>query len=217
MTQSMLVTFEDWTLKIKPATQKPYRVMLMLHGWTGDENSMWYFAGNLPHDYWIIAPRAPYLATPSGYSWRVRKPSDGFPPRYEDFRPSAVLIADLLDRWGIANSVDTRQVDLMGFSQGGAQTITFALAYPQRVRKVGVLAGFAPIGSDAVAASRPLDQKQVFVTHGTEDELVPIELARQSMNILEQAGAQITYCEANIGHKVSKECLRALHQFFVND
>lgn len=210
----MLNTFEDWTLKIQPAVQKPSRVMLMLHGWTGDENSMWYFAANLPPHLWIIAPRAPHLASPSGYSWRVRKPLDSFPPRYEDFYPSAVLLADLLDRWGIANAVDTSQVDIMGFSQGAAVTITFALAYPQRVRKLAVLAGFAPSGADVLATPQPLAGKQVFVTHGTEDDLVPIELARQSMNILEQAGAQVTYCEANIGHKVSKECLKALEQFF---
>jgi phospholipase/carboxylesterase len=210
----MLASFEDWTLKIQPAAQKPARVMLMLHGWTGDENSMWYFAGNLPPNYWIIAPRAPHLASPSGYSWRVRKPLDGFPPRYEDFHPAAVLLADLVDRWGIANAVDTSQLDVIGFSQGAAVTVTFALAYPHRVRKIGILAGFAPLGSDAYAVSRPLEGKRVFVTHGTEDEMVPIEFARQSMTILEQAGAQITYCEANIGHKVSKECLKALNNFF---
>jgi hypothetical protein len=32
--------------------------------------------------------------------------------------------------------------------------------------------------------------------------------------LLEQAGAQIVYCEAEVGHKVSADCLRALETFF---
>ena len=34
------------------------------------------------------------------------------------------------------------------------------------------------------------------------------------MSLLEQAGAQVTYCEADVGHKVSADCLRGLENFF---
>ena len=54
------------------------------------------------------------------------------------------MLLDLIDRWGIANAVDVGQVDMMGFSQGAAMTLTFALTYPKRVRKIGILAGFPP-------------------------------------------------------------------------
>jgi hypothetical protein len=36
------------------------------------------------------------------------------------------------------------------------------------------------------------------------------------MSLLEQAGAQITYCESEVGHKVSADCLRALETFFAS-
>ena len=38
--------------------------------------------------------------------------------------------------------------------------------------------------------------------------------ARASMTLLEQAGAVVTYCEADVGHKVSADCLRGLETFF---
>ena len=63
------------------------------------------------------------------------------------------------------------------------------------------------------AHERPLDGKSVFVTHGTRDEMVPIDRARASVAVLEQAGARIVYCEDEVGHKVSLNCLRALRSY----
>ena len=216
--ETTLTTFEDWTLRIHAPAQKSNRVILLLHGWTGDENSMWTFARSLNPDYWMIAPRAPYALSQGGYTWRAPSANPNPHPRgwptLAGLRPATALLADLLERWGVANDVDTKQVDVMGFSQGGAMTISFALFYPHLVRRLGVLAGFAPHGADAFIPTRPLEGKPVFVTHGTLDEMVPIDLARYSVQLLEDAGAHITYCEAEVGHKVSADCRKALEQFF---
>jgi hypothetical protein len=36
------------------------------------------------------------------------------------------------------------------------------------------------------------------------------------VEILEQAGAQVTYCEDEVGHKVSVTCVRALKKFLTD-
>jgi predicted esterase len=36
------------------------------------------------------------------------------------------------------------------------------------------------------------------------------------MEILESAGAEITYCEDEVGHKVSLNCVRALRSYLEN-
>jgi phospholipase/carboxylesterase len=59
-----------------------------------------------------------------------------------------------------------------------------------------------------------LEGKPFFAAHGTRDETVTIDVARASMEILEQAGAKVTFCEDDVGHKVSAACLRALKSFF---
>jgi phospholipase/carboxylesterase len=214
-----LVTFENWTIRLRPPRVKPARVMLMLHGWTGDEDSMWIFADGFPPDYWIIAPRAPYAAPQGGYSWRTLPVPDQIRDwaGIEDLRPSARALADFIERWAIANSVETQQVDAMGFSQGAAMAIAFSVLYPQRVRKLAVLSGFAPREADRFVVEKPLAGKQVFVAHGTQDEMVPAEFARGTINLLERLGARVTYCEADVGHKVSNECRRALAEFFSSD
>ena len=85
--------------------------------------------------------------------------------------------------------------------------------HPERIGKLGILAGFVPDGLDEFVAKRVLDGKPVFTTHGTKDERVPVEKARASVKILEQAGAKVTYCEDEVGHKVSLPCLRGLREF----
>ncbi len=40
---------EHWTVRVrKPEGEGPHPVMLLLHGWMGDENAMWVFASRLP-------------------------------------------------------------------------------------------------------------------------------------------------------------------------
>lgn len=209
-----LTQFNDWTLRIREATAQPARWLLLIHGLTGDENSMWVFTRNLPSYYWMVAPRAPFSAEPSGYSWREKFDSSEFGrPTIDQLRPGAQALIRLVDEYSASAGVDTSTFDVMGFSQGAAMSNVLAFLYPERIRKVGILAGFVPSGLEVLAAQRPLEGKPFFVTHGTKDEMVSVERARDSISILEQAGARVTYCEDDVGHKVSVNCLRALKDF----
>ncbi|MCQ3938080.1 MAG: hypothetical protein DPW18_13680 [Chloroflexi bacterium] len=208
-----LIEFNGWTMRVRPSTSENPRLLLMLHGWTGDENSMWVFTRRLPEDYWIAAPRAPHPAEPQGFSWRPPQPSTFGRPSLEMLLPSAEGLIRLMDEYAASVKVDASRFDVIGFSQGAAMTNVLGLLYPQQVRKMGVLAGFVPSGLEEYIAKKPLAGKNVFVAHGTQDEMVPVDRARASMSLLEQAGAAITYCEDEVGHKLSSNCLRALEAY----
>lgn len=208
-----LINFNDWTLRTRESTQTPPRLLLLIHGLTGDENSMWVFARDLPKHYWMIAPRAPHNAEPFGYSWRTLQPGTFGKPSFEQLLPAAEALIRLIDEYQASAKVDAAEFDVMGFSQGAAMSSVLAFLYPQRIRKVGILAGFVPSGVEAYLPKRPLEGKKIFVAHGTKDETVPVDRARASMEILEQAGAEITYCEDEVGHKVSLNCVRALRSY----
>lgn len=208
-----LIQFNDWTLRIREATTQPARLLLMLHGYTGDENSMWVFGRDLPKYFWMIAPRAPHPSEMTGYSWRPLQPGTFGRPSLEQLIPAAEALVRLVDEYQASAGIEAETFDVMGFSQGAAMSNVLAFLYPQRVRKVGVLAGFVPGGLEKLAEKRPLEGKSVFVTHGTQDEMIPIDRARSSMEVLEQAGAKIVYCEDDVGHKVSLNCMRALRSY----
>lgn len=214
-TQQM--TYNGWTMRVRHATQGPARFMLLLHGWTGDENSMWIFTRRFPADRWIAAPRGPHAAKNGGYSWRPLQSvqdSDWGLPTLSDLSPAAEGLIHLVDEVSVSIGVDATQFDVAGFSQGGALTNVLALLFPQRIRKAAVLAGFMPSGADDLLARRVLAGKKFFVAHGTQDNLVPVERARGSIELLEKGGAQVTFCESDVGHKLSADCLRALEAFF---
>jgi phospholipase/carboxylesterase len=208
-----LIQFDDWTLRIRRTTHQSPRLLLLIHGWTGDENSMWVFARDLPAHYWIVAPRALYATQPGGYSWRPNQTELIGSPTIEMFAPAAEALIKLVDAYSLSAKTDASVFDVAGFSQGALMSSLLAFLYPQRIHKTAILAGFVPAGLNELVAKRPLEGKPFFVTHGTKDETVTIDRARASIDILERAGAQVTYCEDEVGHKVSLACLRAMKEF----
>jgi len=220
-TNTELISFDDWTLRVRASQSKNPRLLVLIHGWTGDENSMWVFTRRLPSDYWMMAPRAPYPAESSGFSWRPHQPETlrqaqggAFGrPSLEALKPAAEALIRLIDEYSASVKLDALQFDLMGFSQGAAMVNLVGMLYPHRIRKMGVLAGFVPSGLEELVSKKPLAGKNIFVAHGTQDQMVPIDRARASIEVLEQAGAQVTYCEDEVGHKLSANCLRALEKY----
>lgn len=201
-------------MRVRHALREPARIMLLLHGWTGDETSMWVFTQKLPDEMWITAPRAPHPADNRGYSWRIMQPGTWGVPSLSDFKPAAKSLIQLMDEISPKINVDVTQFDVIGFSQGGALTNTLALLYPKRIRKAAVLAGFMPTGVDELLNKRVLSGKEFFIAHGSQDDLVPIKRAQQSIELLKKSGAKVTFCEAEVGHKVSADCLNGLEAFW---
>ncbi|MDX9991782.1 MAG: hypothetical protein RBS68_06985 [Anaerolineales bacterium] len=211
--QTHLATLEDWTYRLLPPEQPARRLLLLLHGWTGDENSMWVFARNFPHDVWMLAPRAPFPAPSGGYSWREHLEGEH---SLADLRATAANLIRFVEGWGVANQVETSQFDVIGFSQGAAMTGMLGLLYPQRVRKLAMLSGFLPEGAQELFPASFSPQKRIFIAHGTRDRMVSVERAQQAARLFERAGAQVEYCEADVAHKVGPECLRALAAYLQN-
>lgn len=208
-----LIPFQDWTLRVRPGSAGT-RVIVLLHGWTGDENSMWVFVRNFSKQYWMIAPRALHPAQPFGYTWRHTARVDSERPSLDDLHPAADVLIQLLDAYAVDNHFAFQEFDVLGFSQGAALANTLALLYPERIGRVGILAGFMPSGSGSYLNKATLKGKPFFVAHGTLDETVKIEQARQSVHLLTLAGADVTFCEDEVGHKLSAKCLRELERFF---
>jgi phospholipase/carboxylesterase len=217
-TNTTLLDQFGWTFRVSPIVDDPSRILLLLHGWTGDENSMWAFTHNLSSSYSIIAPRAPHSAPPDkgGYSWRELKPGTWGSPTLEELSIAANALVSLVDDWSASLSIASPTFDLAGFSQGGALASTIAALHPTRVDKVAVLSGFVPSGAESLLHSGLLDKARFFWAHGTKDELISFERGRASVELLQSAGADVQLCQAEVGHRVSKECWRSLETFLKN-
>jgi phospholipase/carboxylesterase len=206
--------FRDWKFRFRPAKSASFRLLLLIHGLSGDENSMWIFARNIPTNVAILAPRGPYIAREGGYTWRKVRPEMRGLPVMEELRPSADAIIGFVDDWSQTTGVNARQIDLIGFSQGAALTYTTAILHPDRIRALAALSGFIPKGAEDLLSTGVLAGKPIFVSHGRQDDMVPVELARRSVALLEASGANVEYCETEGGHKVSADCFSGLTDIF---
>ncbi len=212
--KAITIRLDNWVVQVRaPEGDGPFPVLLSLHGWTGDESAMGVFSSRLPAETILIAPRGLYPTPLGGYGWHPHRTKVW--PWVDDFNPAIQALRDLLNPGDFPKG-DFSDLGLVGFSQGAALAYAYAFTYPQEINVLAGLSGFLAEGSEALARNKPLLGKPVFVTHGSQDELVPVWKARRSVEILELAGAHVTYCEDDVGHKLSANCYRGLEMFFVN-
>ncbi len=215
MTETLVVSQDGWAIRVRPGSKHPsHRLLVLLHGWTGNEDVMWIFARRLPPDYWIISPRGPIHASEGGFGWFPAE--DSSIPALPDLKPVIGQLLHAIDQWGQLNQVNTNSFSLMGFSQGAMLTYAIALLSPRRVNGVAALAGYLPERWMDLNRKSNLAGKPFYIAHGTQDAIVPVSLARQTIQFLESSGAHVSYCESDVGHKLNTGCLHGLDEFFLN-
>ncbi len=200
-----------WTVRQQtPDGKGPHPLVLMLHGWTGDENVMWIFAKRLPKRALIVAPRGIFSIPAGGYGWHDHQ--FGLWPTIDELQPAAQALHELLVVENFP-SANLQRIHLAGFSQGAALSIAYSLIYPQQTASLAALSGFLPEEIGELVRTRPLLGMPVFIAHGSRDDRVPVEKARQAVATLEAAGADVVYCEDDVGHKLSISCFNSLEHF----
>ncbi len=205
---------QGWIVRVSTANSVPARMMVMLHGWTGDENSMNVFQRDVPADYTIFSPRGRLKANTSGYSWT--NSHNGTRSTREDFSESVEALHQAIDRWAVQYNLPRTPLTLAGFSQGAAFCLAYAMTYPQELDKVIAMAGFTPALAEDYPLPAGLEDIRFFIAHGTADDTVPVAMAHDTVRLLESYGAQVQYCESNTGHRMSADCLHKLAAFMRN-
>jgi phospholipase/carboxylesterase len=207
-----IITINDLVLRIRmPKTTGPNPVILMLHGRTGDQDSMWVFSDRLPEEGILIAPRGFYQTEFGGYTWHETINYEW--PNVENFQPAAEELFLLFNKISGLGG-DMSNISVLGFSQGAALGYILGLMRPETIKSIACLSGFLPGNFESYIFNEPFAGKRIFITHGTRDKFVPVEKARESVSLLQKAGATVTYCEDDVGHKLSAHCFRSLSYFY---
>ena len=183
-------------------------LLLLLHGYGSNEADLFSFAEELPENYYIISARAPYDMQYGSYAWYAinfdadqNKFSDN-----EQAKTSRDLIATFIDELIQTYPIDADYVSLIGFSQGSILSYAVALSYPEKVQKVVAMSGY--LNLDIVTEDylkNTFNNLKIFASHGTVDQVIPVEWARKTPAILENLGIAITYKEYPVGHGVAPQ------------
>lgn len=182
--------------------------IILVHGWLGNENVMWAFEQYLPKEAAVFAPRGLFAAE-GGFGWWL---TDDYAATFEQ---GIAALREFVSGVRAAYPVDPARVVLVGFSQGAAASAALLLKEPALACGVALLAGFVPRIAHEWAKTDRLAGKRVFIAHGVDDTTVPIDDARSARDVLTAAGAQVTYGEYPVAHKMNPAGLRALRQWLI--
>ena len=182
--------------------------IILLHGYGSNEEDLFSFATELPDEYYIISARAPYYMMYGSYAWYAIN-FDADENKFSDLdqaRSSRDLIVEFVDECIAKYAIDAKQVTLIGFSQGAILSSAVALSYPEKVNRVVALSGYlnTEIASEEYLKN-DLSKIKFFVSHGTVDQVIPVDWARKTKPTLEKLGIDVVYKEYPIGHGVSPQ------------
>ncbi|MEX2496313.1 MAG: alpha/beta fold hydrolase [Woeseia sp.] len=135
-------------------------------------------------------------------------------------RDSAKLIEQLVEREHERGSGYDRIV-VAGFSQGGAIALHTALRFPQRLAGVMALSTYLPVGhlfAEEIAENESLRSRNlpIFMAHGSFDPVLPIQLGRESRQLLEGAGFAVAWHEYPMAHAVCAEEIVAIRKWLAS-
>lgn len=211
--KSQVLNLNGWTVRVwQPKNPDAKRIFLLIHGHTGDENSMTIFTRNLPTDAWIFSPRGPFPTSEGGFKWIASE--YGLTASFKEFQAAAIELDKAFSDWKRSFHLPDQKIDVAGFSQGSVMALTYVLTYPEKVRRAAGISGFLPTDTTQWIQGEPLGGMPVYVAHGTEDQTVPYARAQEVEGWLKQFGASLTFCEAAVGHRISAACFRSFAEFF---
>jgi phospholipase/carboxylesterase len=102
--------------------------------------------------------------------------------------------------------IPAERIVLAGFSQGCAMTLQTGLRYPEKLAGFLCLSGYVPIHA-TLAAERHAANKDtpIFLAHGTVDDIIPIQRAEQSRDLLRSLGYEVEWHAYPMPHSVSEQ------------
>lgn len=181
-------------------------VVILLHGYGSNEEDLFSFAAELPEELFVIAVRAPRDLEPYGYSWydiaytATEKVSDD-----EQAVESREAVANFIDEVVENYPVDETNVTLLGFSQGTILSYSVAFTYPEKVKNVIALSGYLNHNIFEVSDDKDYSHLNFYCSHGSVDQVIPVEAARKIAPFMELNNLQHVYEEFPIGHGVAPQ------------
>ena len=183
-------------------------LLLLLHGYGSNEEDLFSFANELPDEYYVISARAPFDMMYGSYAWYAIN-FDADENKFSDIgqaRASRDIIARFIDELINEYSIDAGNVTLIGFSQGCILSYAVALSYPEKVQRVVAMSGyFNPEIAVDDYTENDFSKLKIFASHGTVDQVIPVEWARKSVPMLQALGIKIVFKEYMVGHGVAPQ------------
>ena len=198
----------------QPAGEGPFPTILTLHGRGANAMDLLGLAPLLcGGKFLMICPQGP-LETPigpgmTGYAWYPM--SMGGPPDVDAILSSRRELEAFIERCLASYPIDRKKLALLGFSQGGVMSYSLALTHPERFAALAVLSSWLPKELEArLNVSDAVQALPTLIQHGTQDSMIEVDRARDSVERLRQLKLPLTFREYEMAHEITPGSLRDL-------
>jgi phospholipase/carboxylesterase len=185
-------------------------LLVLLHGVGGNETNLFKYADMVPPEYVVVAARAPFVKTIGSYAWFSVNFAMGKPIiNPEEAEQSRIMLMKFINQLIEKYNADSNNIYLVGFSQGAIMCYSVALTNPGRIKGFAALSGrILPEIKPLVIPSETLSKLKVLISHGEEDNKLPVRYARDAKEYIESLHIPLTYIEwPDTGHLVNHDIM----------
>ena len=183
------------------------KVIVFIHGWKGNKDSFTSLSSMLKikNTKWFF-PQAPYKLNEKkeAYSWAFQN-SDG---TYETTQTVKLLNKFLEEN--ILNTINSKNVFFIGFSQGATVCYDFILQMGYPWGGVFPVAGFKRNQKKCFTVHPNQIKTPIMIGHGINDKIIPIESSENIYQELKQNNYNVSFEKFNGGHKISINYLKKI-------
>jgi len=190
-----------------PSVAAPWLLVLM-HGVGSNEDDLFGLAPYVPPQFHVLSLRAPYVMGQGAYGWfefSINRVGDRIINEAQEAASRATVaqtVASAAEQLGIPSS----RVVAGGFSQGGIMSLSLLLTQPALLHAAMVLhsrllAQVLPL----VASPEALQGKQLWLSHGTRDQVIPLAAAHAIRDLVKTLPIELAYAEYPSAHEIIQE------------
>ena len=183
-------------------------LLILLHGYGSNEQDLFSFASELPEELLIISVQAPLSLGFGSYAWYTINfdGSQNNRSNLVEAKESLLKIEGFIDKVIKKYNADTNKLFLLGFSQGCILSMAYAFRNPNKIKNIIALSGY--INTDLLPVDYRINnynKLDFFISHGSVDQVLPVEWARKSPVLLNELNIKNQYQEYPVGHGVAPQ------------
>ena len=132
----------------------------------------------------------------------------------QGIRQSEAHLRKFIDK-EIDAGMNSEQIVLAGFSQGGVIALRTGLSFEQPLAGILALSTYLPMIETTSAQEHDSNRTtEIFMAHGREDPLIPIEAAQDARDFLITLGVAVQWREYNMPHAMCPEEIADIAEWF---
>jgi len=155
-------------------------LLVLMHGVGSNEQDLFGLAPYVPAGFHVLSLRAPYRMGPNANAWFAFSvnPDGSRSIDAPQEAASRALVAQTVDSAARQLGVGADRVVVGGFSQGGIMSLSLLLTRPALLHGALVLhSRLLPQALAQAAPAEALRGKQLWVSHGLQDNVIPLASA----------------------------------------